>query len=160
QPERLPNLRRFSTHWHGVQGAELREPEVLRQHADDHERLIAKRDGPANDVRVCSKTPPPEAVTEHDDATLTGASLFVEDRPPTLRAHAKHPEQAGRHAAGVQPFRLARPGEVHVDLAQQSQILERARRLAPPLEVGGIHRKPREASVSQDFVYRDETVRS
>ncbi len=105
-----------------------------RRHADDGVGLAVERDALARDVLRHRELALPHALPQHDDRPGTGLVLLRKKRPAQHRLDAEQRKELGRDHVGLEPLRLARPGQVEVVRAIGAERREDAVVL-PPVQV-------------------------
>ena len=138
-------------------GAQVRERETRRHDAGDDAQRAVDRDLLADHARVAAVAPLPEPVSQHHARRNAEDVFFRQDRPAQERRHAEDAEEVGRDAQTQELLGLAQRGEVHRDLVERGDRLERAVARAPVEEVLGLDHV-RRVAVRRNLPDHDQAV--
>ena len=117
------------------EGRGHRNVEIRRRDADDLVRLAVDAHRFADDVRPRAEAPPPQTVTQHDDARVA-RHVAVFDESSCHRRLADRREELARDAKSLNALRLGAAREVHLPVGERRHAIEGGRLRLPVEEVG------------------------
>src|SRR4029077_7371110 len=98
-----------------------------RHHANHLVQVAVETKALAEDVRVCAKLAPPEAVTQHYGFKEPGDIFLLREHAADLRLHAQHREIVRTGCQHFNPLRAVDACQGHGNWPDDRDVLENAR---------------------------------
>src|SRR3989454_9297976 len=116
-----------------------RKTEISWHDAHHSEALAIELNTSAQYVRIHAKSPPPESVTQNNNAIMPGFPFLAQDRPALGGPPPQRGKKVRRSPNALQRFGLALAGDVRGPILIRCQALEALALLPPVEEIGGRH---------------------
>src|SRR5215204_1134756 len=145
--------------WHPQINFDFGELEIGRHHADDLSGGLIQAQHATHNIRVATKTPLPERITNHADEVPALRVFTFHKRPTKQRIDAKDFEKIGINIRHRQAFRLAETREVDRGSVVKSHCFKRSILFLVSKKIGLRNTPRRKAQLRTRLNQVDQSIR-